>query len=262
MKINVLAENTAINDSLTSEHGLSLYIETDKNKILFDSGQTDAFAENAEKIGVDLTSVDFAVLSHGHYDHGGGMLKFTQINNTAPIYINKNAFGEYYNGTQKFIGIDKELKTKNIILTDDAFKISDKIELFTCNDKNPDFSNDSAGLNELKNGEFVQDGFEHEQYMLVIENGRKILFSGCSHKGILNIVEWVKPDVFIGGFHLVKLDPGTDGKEKLEYIARKLLENNCRYYTCHCTGLEQYDYLKNLMKDKLEYISTGREFEI
>jgi len=261
MKIKVLVENTTIKDRLIPEHGLSLYIETENSKILFDSGQTVAFAVNAEVMGVDLKTVDFAVLSHGHYDHGGGLLKFSEMNNTAPIYINKNAFGEYYNGTQKFIGIDKTLKTKNIILTDDVFKVSGDVELFTCNGRKAVSDNDSAGLNEFKNGDYAQDSFCHEQYMLINDKGRKILFSGCSHKGILNIIEWVKPDVFIGGFHLVKLEVDND-KEKLERIANELLKLNCKYYTGHCTGTEQYDYLKSLMKDKLEYISTGCEFDI
>ena len=76
MKFTTLIENTAISPALTPEHGLSLFIETDRCKLLFDAGQSGAFADNAAKLGIDLRTADHAVLSHGHYDHGGGMIRF------------------------------------------------------------------------------------------------------------------------------------------------------------------------------------------
>ena len=76
MKISVLAENTACDNLFDCEHGLSLYIDTGKNKILFDMGQSNLFEKNAEKLGIDLSEVDIAILSHGHYDHGGGLKRF------------------------------------------------------------------------------------------------------------------------------------------------------------------------------------------
>nr|MCR5715363.1 MBL fold metallo-hydrolase [Lachnospiraceae bacterium] len=88
MKITALVENTTKSDCPT-EHGLSLYIETARHNILFDTGQTTLFADNAERFGVDLSSVDLCMLSHGHYDHGGGLKKFTLCNDHAKIYMNK-----------------------------------------------------------------------------------------------------------------------------------------------------------------------------
>ena len=109
MKLTTLIENTTCRPDLTPEHGLSLYIETGEHRILFDAGQSDAFADNAEKMGIDLGEVDLAILSHGHYDHGGGIAKFLQINKKAPVYINKHGFEPHYNGTEKNIGLDTEL---------------------------------------------------------------------------------------------------------------------------------------------------------
>ena len=96
MKIISLLENTSERDDVKTEHGLSLYIETNGHRILFDMGQTDLFYENASTLGVDLSLVDLAVLSHGHYDHGGGLRKFLEVNSTAPIYLRKEAFLPYY----------------------------------------------------------------------------------------------------------------------------------------------------------------------
>ena len=92
MRITVLLENTPSSDSVTAEHGLRLFIETENAKILFDMGQTDAFANNARVLGIDLSSADLAVLSHGHYDHGGGLTKFLELNRTAPVYLSPHAF--------------------------------------------------------------------------------------------------------------------------------------------------------------------------
>ena len=109
MKITSLVENTCSNGNYDVEHGLSLYIETEDKKILFDMGQTDLFVKNANIMGVDLSDVDVAVLSHGHYDHGGGLGKFLEINQKAPVYLSRYAFGKYYNGSSKYIGLDMDL---------------------------------------------------------------------------------------------------------------------------------------------------------
>ena len=94
MKISVLCENTSKQPNIASEHGLSLFIETEKHNILFDMGQTDLFAKNAREMNIDLKIVDIAILSHGHYDHGGGLKTFLSINDKAKVYINRDAFGD------------------------------------------------------------------------------------------------------------------------------------------------------------------------
>lgn len=95
VKVVTLLENAACREGLASAHGLSLYLETPRHRILFDMGPDGAFAENAAALGVDLKSVDLAVLSHGHYDHGGGLAAFCRCNDTARIYIRRDAFGEF-----------------------------------------------------------------------------------------------------------------------------------------------------------------------
>lgn len=258
MKITCLVENTCCNDSVECEHGLSLYIETSGLKILFDMGQTELFYENAQKLDVDLSAVDFAVLSHGHYDHGGGLKKFLEINKSAPVYINRYAFEPHYNGTEKYIGLDISLKdNERLIFTDDEFKITDGLTLFSCNEKEQKHYLGSFGLNMLVDGKFLTDDFRHEQYLLIKENDRKILISGCSHKGIMDITEWFEPDYLIGGFHYSKLELN----KKLAEFAEFLDTFKTEFYTCHCTGTEQYNYMKKYMS-KLNYLSCGEQIEI
>ena len=262
MIIKVLMENTACSEEFICEHGLSLYIETNGKKILFDTGQSGEFATNAEKLGVDLAEIDFAVISHGHYDHGGGIAKFLQINKKAPVYINKHGFEPHYNGTEKYIGLDTELLDNPQIILVENIDLAHNIKLFSCNNKKLAEPINASGLNMQIDGDLAPEDFRHEQYMQVIEGDKKILISGCSHKGIVNIMNWTKPDVLVGGFHFMKLDVQGDGKEYLDNSVKELMSYNCKYYTCHCTGIEQYDYLKTEMGDRLCYISTGEIFEV
>ncbi len=264
MKITALVENTTKYDNILTEHGLSLYLETKNHKILFDMGQSDIFIKNANTLNIDLGEVDICVLSHGHYDHGGGLKAFLELNKKAKVYISQYAFEPHYNGMDKYIGLDKEILTKyreRLIFTGEETKLDENLSLYSCNEKIRENSLGAFGLKLLENGKLVEDDFRHEQYLLISENGKNILISGCSHKGILDIERWFAPDVLVGGFHLMKLDENED-KKVLTDVADMLGNRETIYYTCHCTGIEQYDFLKNIMKEKLEYLYCGRIINI
>lgn len=258
MKITALVENTSVLPDIGAEHGLSLYIETESSKILFDMGQTELFAANAVKLGVDLAAVDLAVLSHGHYDHGGGLKKFLEINGNASIFLHKHAFEPHYNGTEKYIGLDTELENNSrLVFTEGVTKIGNGLTLFDCNTNTPSYNLGSFGLNVKENGVFLPDDFRHEHYLLIEENQKRVLISGCSHKGILNIAEWFDADFIVGGFHFSKLSLD----ETLSGYADILNSFKTHFYTCHCTGVEQYEFMKTRM-EKLSYLSAGQTIEI
>ncbi len=114
MIIKTLVENTSISKEYGSEHGLSLYIETQGQKVLFDVGASGLFLENAKKLDVNIADVDFLVISHGHYDHGGGLGTFLQENTKADVFIHRLAFEKHYalrpNEKLEFIGLEEGLK--------------------------------------------------------------------------------------------------------------------------------------------------------
>ena len=264
MKITTLMENTAGSECFTAEHGLSIYIETKEHIILFDSGPSGAFANNAAKLGVDLAKVEMAILSHGHYDHGGGLLRFMEKNKTAPIYMSAYAFEPHLkNSGTEDIGLDPALQGKaQIRFINGKTKLAEGITLYSCNDRKLVCPIDTSGMQVKRDGKLYPEDFRHEQYLLIEENGKRVLFSGCSHKGILNIANWFRPDVLIGGFHFMGVALDDAGKKRLAEAAENLCSYPTTYYTCHCTGLDQYRFMKQLMGDRLHYLATGDIVEI
>lgn len=255
MKIWVLTENTACREDLGCEHGLSLYIETEKHTLLFDAGQGPLFAENARKLGLDLKRVDTAVLSHGHYDHGGGMPFFLSINETAPVYAARQALLPYYNAQNRYIGLPRQLTAYSPFrLLDYSIELDETLTLYTAEAVTDRHPIDSFGLQAECSGVLVPDDFLHEQYLLIRENGKRYLFTGCAHRGILNIAQSFRPDVLIGGFHLSKVPSDSP---RLVKTAEALLALPTVYYTGHCTGTEQFGVLKQYMGERLQPLATG-----
>lgn len=258
MRIVTLMENTACREDLAAEHGLSLYIETGDHKLLFDAGQSAAFADNAEKLGIDLSRVDLAVLSHGHYDHGGGLARFLQVNDTAPIWVTPHAFEDHCNAADKYIGLDPALRESGRIrFASDGERLSQGLTLYSRIDC--PYGIRPFGLTVRRQGNLVPEDFRHEQYLLIEESGKRVLISGCSHRGILNIMQWFRPDVLVGGFHFMKLEP--HGAE-LERSAAALCRYPCVYHTGHCTGEEQFAVLKAILGQRLHRLSGGAGFTV
>lgn len=255
MIIKVLCENTAKSEAFACEHGLSLYIETNGRRLLFDMGQTDVFFKNAKTMSVNLADVDTAILSHGHYDHSGGMGLFLKENDKASVYMSGYAFGEHYNAEDKFIGVDKSLKgNERLKAVFEKTSLGDGLTLYTAKDTCLSYPPKPYGLSRLEGDKKLPDDFRHEIYLLIEESGKRVLISGCSHRGVVGLAEFFKPDVLVGGFHFMKLSPQS---EELYEAGQKLCALDTRYYTGHCTGAEQFETLKAVMDKKLYYISSG-----
>lgn len=264
MKITVLVENTS-RCELKAKHGLSLYIETQRHKILFDLGPDRTLFDNAKKRNIDLAEIDTVIISHGHMDHGGALRDFLKIALHAKVYIQRKAFEPHYTKVLflKFpVGIDKKLEAHpQIVLLDGDHRIDDELLLFTVNEAGECHSPANDALYD-KNG---RDDFSHEQDLIITED-QTVLILGCGHTGIVNIMNRAKsyqPKVCVGGFHLY--DPVTK-KSAPEALLDKIAEalkncDNTRFYTCHCTGKKAFQYLSKQVPNLL-YLSCGETIDI
>ncbi|WP_291651350.1 MBL fold metallo-hydrolase [Clostridium sp.] len=274
MVITTLVENTSVSKEFKCKHGLSLYIKTNKHNILFDLGSDGLFIENAIKLNIDISEVDILIISHGHKDHGGALKLFLKHNNKAKIYIHKDAFNKHYTsvlgGLKFYVGLDDRLQfNERIIFTEDIFEVDEEICLFSNVPKKYETSNLNDSLFIKIDGKYYKDDFTHEQSLLIRENDKCILIGGCAHNGIVNIVERAEELIsgelaaVISGFHL--FNPVNKKSESLEFIsniAENLSNKNTDFYTCRCTGNKAFNILKENLKNKITYLSTGQVVNI
>ena len=266
MKIITLVENTEGAENCVAEHGLSLYIETEKHKLLLDAGQTDAVVKNAAVLGIDLSAVDTVILSHGHYDHSGGILPFSGLNRTAKIIMQRQAIEPHYNG-ERYIGIDKAImELPGVMLADGDMKLDDELSLFSGITGRRCYPQGNRKLMRMQDGEIVPDDFAHEQCLVITQDEKHWLLSGCAHNGILNILDRYReifgssPDYVISGFHMMKRDGEHTDEEKAVIIqtAHELSKLDTVFYSGHCTGIPAFDMMEEIMGDKLIALHSGQ----
>lgn len=259
MRITILIENTCKRSDLSAEHGLSLLVEDAGKRILFDTGASPAFADNAAQLGIDLCTVDMVVLSHGHYDHGGGISRFLELNTHAPVWVSPHAFEPHFNAAGKDIGLSPTLKGHPRIcpVPAAAYALAPGLTLHPAWEIPCCYPFAGDGMCTMLDGKQAPDDFRHEQYLLIEEAGRRILISGCSHRGILNIATHFRPDILIGGFHLAKASA-----ERIDETGTHLLSLPTRFYTGHCTGAAATARLQQLLGDRLIPFSTGQVIQI
>ncbi len=269
MKLVNLIEDTPGESGCLFEHGLSFYIETAHHKVLLDTGATDAFLANAERKGIDLAAIDSVIISHGHYDHTGGLLAFAKRNPRAKIYIHKNATGAFYNlknGQTKYIGMAPELAALGqVVFLDGGCRIDEELSIFTGVRGRRLWPRGNEVLKKKLGETFVQDEFDHEQYLVVSEGKKKVLLSGCAHNGILNILDAYRalyggaPTHVISGFHTMKQAYTAEDDVIIEETARELAKTDTVFYSGHCTGEYPLQILKRSLGEQLVVLHSGDE---
>ncbi len=272
MRVVTLLDNNSLNEELRSAHGLSLYIEHNNKKILFDIGPANEYLKNAEQLNIDISDIDCLIISHGHRDHAGKLKKFLKVNSKAKVYIAESAFEKYYKVRRNIyipIGLKEPKKQDRFVFIDKDTKIEEGIHIFKDVKPVEQIINDEGLLRKDSEDMYVVDKFDHEIYLLLSSKDKNVLFTGCAHKGIEHIIDSIEEkgvqitDV-IGGFHFSQYD-SSDLRQYmyLESFGKKIFNrNNTTCYTCHCVGDEAYLDLKQYMKDKLVRIKTGSEIKL
>ena len=272
VRIINLIENTEGAPGCTAAHGLCFYVKTPGHRLLSDLGPSADTLANAQHLGIDLTQVDTVVLSHGHYDHSGGILPFTRINDSARIYMQDFADGAYYSddGPEKgfrYIGIDPQIAAlPQLVRVQGDLDLDDELSLLTVREQIVPIPSTNRKLMRRQGDAYVPDDFRHEQMLVIRAGGKHILISGCAHNGILNILSayeakyGLAPDVVISGFHLMKREEYTEEeRQEIAAIALKLKQYPTTFYTCHCTGVPAYEQMKAILGGQLHYVHCGEE---
>lgn len=261
MRFTVLIENESDVAGLHAEHGISLWVETAGTRVLFDTGASPAFAENAERLGIDIARADMLVLSHAHADHTGGLRTFLERNTTAPVYVGPSIETPRFSvrsGSRRAIGMDPALLERyreRVRVVNDVTEAAPGIGLSRVCERAYPLPAGNATLYRDYAGRLEPDPFEEELFMWVASSHGIDVFTGCSHSGIANIVEAASAHgevrSVIGGFHL----KGEDEQRVREVGSR--LASVRMIYTGHCTGRDAYRILRHELGSRMHYASTG-----
>lgn len=275
MKVTTLIDNSKGVTGLTNEWGLSLYVEAGNQKVLFDSGTSSAFARNAEKLSLDLSEVNLAILSHGHFDHGGGLGAFFSANKTAPLYLRTTADGDHYGKFlfwSRYVGIDRTLLRTNqrrLHWVEKDIEVAPGLHLLTSIPDDEHRPDTRRRLVVRTEHGFASDAFKHELVLVVKERDGISVVTGCGHLGVLNMILAAKmkfPEAriktVIGGFHMIAA-PITRRKAEAMALALRFKELGCqRVVSGHCTGSKALSVLERELGDTFSRLTTGSSFEV
>lgn len=268
MELKVLVDNRTNDTALQTEHGLCVYFDNDQVKCLLDTGASDLFIQNAKYLNIDLTEVDYVFISHGHLDHIGGLYAFLQINSKAKVIISKHALNQQYysiRNSKRNISNKTDLSAyyHRFVFVDNTITLAGDIQILYSQTSH--YTKPKANTTLLKMIDDVEslDDFNHELIFVSATEKHSLVYAGCAHKGVLNIMDNVQQNVqkpietLIGGFHL--LDGDFETADELTAIANTLKTNwpNTHFITGHCTGDLAFKHLQETLGNNITNFYTG-----
>ena len=263
MKWTVLSDNRCDDSCLSTEHGLSILLETERHNILLDTGASDVFFRNAEQMGIDLSDVDYTFISHGHSDHAGGLRYFLEKNQLAKVIVSPDAInGKFYSKRGNLHSITttwpSDIKDR-LITVEKTCEITDGLIIIAHIPQSYPMPKGNQHLYvQDAHSDYIRDDFRHE--LALYADG--LLFTGCAHSGLENILTacpWPVRSV-VGGFHLLD---SQESEEELLALAKKLITHypSAHFYTSHCTGDNVFKLMKSVMGEQLQSFKCGTIIE-
>lgn len=271
MKITVISDNIGSGE-LKGEWGLSFFIEYEGKRLLFDTGGSELFLTNAEKLGLDISSVDAAVLSHAHYDHSLGMEAFFEANGHAKFYLSPHAEEDCYSRRRflgRYIGLPKGILShyaSRILKPEGIAEILPGA--FIVPHSTPGLEKKGKAARMYRRKGFLDcrvDDFSHEQTLVLKTPGGLVVLNSCSHAGADVITEEVRRafpservKAYIGGLHLFR---SSDGE--VRRVASMIRSSGIsELFTGHCTGERAYELLRQELGDHVRLFHCGMEILI
>jgi len=272
--ITVLVENTANQGGLLAEHGLAFWIERSNRRILFDTGQGIALAHNADKLGIDLSAVDTVVLSHGHYDHTGGLAAALPHFSRATIYAHVAAFQDRFvqhaetgvrsvRSPVESFGWLKPRVERVVPTCGDPVELSGGTWLTGQIPRRNDFE-DTGGAFFLDVACTQPDPIIDDQALCVDTRDGLVVLLGCAHAGVVNTLDHIcaltgerRICAVVGGMHLLHAD-----QRRMEQTVRRLRELDVRRVgLAHCTGLAAMAQLYHEWPNRCFHSVVGTRIE-
>lgn len=268
LKITTLVENTAGGKALLAEHGFSLWIEYGDKKILFDTGQGYVLKNNADQLSINLEDADAIILSHGHYDHTGGMGKINKIN-TIKIFTHKDSlqpkFSKHRDGSIHEIGM-KPLNGNNLNyqFNDRPVELYKGFHLTGTIPRNNDFETTGGQFFSDKECRNVDNLLDDQTAFVETPTGLVVIL-GCAHSGIINTLEYISKltgsrsiHTLVGGMHL-----GAATKDRMDKTIAGLKRFNIQHlYPAHCTGFKASARILQEFPGNFRLLKTGTIIEI
>lgn len=263
MEICILVDNLKNDKAYRSEHGLSILIEFNGTHILFDTGKTDAFIQNAKVLGKDLTQVDYVVLSHSHYDHTGGLEAFLELNKTAKIILKKEVLDERWSisqGHNRKIGFPLRKRFQQLSnrykFIETTEEITPGLFIFPQIKKHLTHSFTDSYLYVQQDKQLVLDSFEDELFMAIELDKKLIVFTGCAHNGVENMLKTAvdytqikEIEFVVGGTHL-----NRGSQQQLENTISELKKFNIKRAAFnHCSGIQNIPLMNEKLQGSIEY---------
>ncbi len=274
MKVTVLVENTVYHGGLFAEHGLSLLIEVGERVILFDTGQSAAFLHNMERMEIDPAIVTDVIISHGHYDHAGGLAAFLETGSDARIILTRGMFARRYHvrqGQHRYIGMPEELRERlsssdRVYFAHDVSQLADHIWIITdIPQRNPIETVDDPFVVFDEHDQEVPDDLNDEQALVIKTPSGLAVFTGCGHRGVINTLSYAVQAagedniaLVMGGFHLINAS-----NQRINWTIDRMRDKQVDHVVpLHCTGPFARMQFYRTLGDRVHFYSTGERFEL